>query len=215
MRRTTGKMRPRFGERALLALVILGISVPLGAESFNGMEPLDRSEMDEVRGQEGIAVEMELRANADAEGQPLNPDCATSLAPTDCRLALQFTGREDEWIVLKGFYGAVNIPEAHIDSATTPPAATTHEDLSRFEDEQGVPLLATPHDLPVLQVSFPEDIEIWNLTISGASIEYDDGSTPGFERNELGSFLGVEISNTIPDQPARITAEGKAYIYGF
>ena len=184
-----------------------------------GMVELTNDELSGVVGQEGVAVEFELRANADAQGQPLNPLCATDLAQTDCRLALQFTGRESEWVVLKGFYGSINIPALHLDSGRTPPAATEFEDLDRFRDGDGTPLLATPHDIPALEVSFPQDIEIWNLTISGVSVEYDTGSgsgfVPGYMRNELGSFLGLKISNSVEGQPARITAEGRATIYGF
>lgn len=206
-----------------LALVALLAPAPVFA-----LEAMSDGELSTHSGQEGVAMFMELRLNADTNGQPLtSPSMAAnssdfancgSLADyssTGCRLALNFANRNDlsgEWLVLKNFYGTAKIPLMYIGATKTPAAPTAYEDLDRFKDENGVPLLASPHDSAALQVEFPEDIEIWNLTIGGLSIEY--GAT-GYLNNAKPSFGGLKISNSVPNTPALISAQGRMSIYGF
>jgi hypothetical protein len=185
-------------------------------------------ELGAVQGQIGIALQFDLRVNADEYGQALtspseaaNPSaftyCAslTDFSSTGCRLALQFANRNDnggEWLVGKNFYGRMYFPEIHIGGGRTPAAATIHEDLDRFKDDNGVPLLASPHDIPALFVEFPGGIEMWNVTIGGLSVEY--GAT-GYLNNANVPFAGIKIGNTAPNAPAFIDTQGTVTVFGF
>lgn len=206
-----------------LALAALLAPAPVFA-----LEAMSDADLSRHTGQEGVAMFMEWRINADTDGQPLtaptlaaNPaafaNCGslTNLSSTGCRMALNFANRNDlsgEWLVAKNFYGTIKVPLMYIGAGKTPAAPTAYEDLDRFKDENGVPLLASPHGSAALQVEFPEDIEIWNLTIGGLGIEY--GAT-GYLNNAKPSFGGLKISNSVPNTPALISAQGRMSIYGF
>lgn len=192
------------------------------------MEPMADDDLADETGQQGVAMFVDFRVNADATGQPLtapgaaaNPgdftNCGslTNFSSTGCRLAVKFANRTTAggiWLVAKNFYGRVNIPLMHIGATTTPLAATPYENLDRFKDENGAPLLASPHGIAALEISFPEEIEMWNVTIGGLSVEY--GAT-GYLTNAKPTFAGIKISNSAPNSPALINAQGTMSIYGF
>lgn len=206
-----------------LALLALLAPAPVFA-----LEAMSDGDLSQHSGQEGIAMFTELRINADTNGQPLtspslvaNPtaftNCGslTNFSSTGCRMALKFANRNDlsgEWLVAKNFYGTIKVPLMYIGASKTPLAPTPYEDLDRFKDENGQPLLASPHGIAALQVEFPEDIEIWNLTIGGLSIEY---GASGYLNDAKPVVAGIKISNSIPNTPALISAQGRMSIYGF
>lgn len=192
------------------------LPVWLLASGAAAMEPLTEQEMDTVSAGDSIALDLELRFNADAFGQPLSGGCANDpLAATECRLGLQITGNESEWLVLKGFFGAIHVPALHLEATSTEGAPTAHEDLARFEDGQGNPMLDSPHEVTALQLALPEDLEVHDLTISGLSMEYSDASLHGFQRHQSGSLGGLLVGNSQSGQPARISFQGRAVLYGF
>ena len=210
----------------LTRLALLCLLAPVAALA---LEPMADGDLSRTTGQEGIAMFAELRINADTNGNPLtgsgmlaanstaftNCGSLTNFSSTGCRMALKFANRNDnggEWLVLKNFYGTVKIPLMYIGSAYTPASPTPYQNLDRFKDENGVPLLASPHGIAALQIEFPQDIELWNVTIGGMSVEY--GAT-GYLNNTNASFGGVKISNSVPNTPALISAQGKMTIYGF
>lgn len=210
------------------SLFCLALAALLAPASAFALEAMSDGDLSQQSGQEGIAMFAELRINADTNGQPLtSPSLAanptafgtcgslTSFSSTGCRLALKFANRNDnggEWLVAKNFYGTIKIPLMYIGAGKTPLAPTAYEDLDRFKDENGQPLLASPHGIAALQVEFPEEIEIWNLTIGGLSVEY--GAT-GYLNDDKPIVAGIKISNSIPNTPALISAQGRMSIYGF
>ncbi len=187
------------------------------ASGVAAMEPLTEGEMGAVSGRDGLALDLEFRFNADASRQPLSAGCASDpLAATECRLGLQLTaGNESEWLVLKGFFGAISVPALHLEASSTKTNPTAHEDLTRFEDGQGNRILDSPHDVTALQLALPEDLEIHDLTISGLSMEYDDGSLHGFQRHQSGNLGGLLVGNSQAGEPARISIQGRTVLYGF
>lgn len=194
----------------LVAAVLLPISAV-------AMEELSQDELSGVTGQEGIRLGLELRMNTDENAQPItagtgftNCGSATNLTSTSCRLAIQFANRVDEWVVFKNFSAYLNAPAIYLDAARTPVAATPYEDLERFRDENGVPLLASPHDIPNIAFTFPEPIQL-GITIGGISVEY--GAT-GYLNANSNSFMGLKIGNT-DGGPAVLNAEGTMQWYGF
>ena len=188
---------------------ILPVAVILLACSSAGADllPLDQAEMQSVTGREGIAVEMDFRVNANADG---SVDASVPLV--ERRIALQFANRADKWLVLKDYHGRIYIPALNLNAARTPIAATPYEDLNRYKDENGVPLLASPHDIPVLQMTYPKGMDIYDLTIGGMAIEY--GAT-GYSNASAASFVGLKVGNSIAGQPAHLDMQGKVYMYGF
>lgn len=192
------------------------------------IEPLSDEALASATGQEGIGMQLELRINTDANGQPLtNPPLAanagefancnslTNFSSPGCRLALKFANRNDgggEWLVAKNYYGRLVIPLAFLDSGFTSAVSTPYADLDRFKDKNGVPLLATPNNIPYLKLSFPKELEIWNMTIGGLAIEY--GATGYLSANNR-SVGGIKISNSAPNLPATIDFKGSIGIFGF
>lgn len=210
----------------LSRLALLALLAPAPALA---LEPLADGDLAQTTGQEGIAMFAELRINADTNGTPLtgagmlaaNPaaftNCGslTNFSSTGCRMALKFANRNElsgEWLVLKNFYGTLKVPLMYINSSFTPASPTPYQNLDRFKDENGVPLLASPYGIAALQVEFPQDIEMWNVTIGGMAIEY---GASGYLNNTNGSFGGIKISNSVPNTPALITAQGTMSIFGF
>lgn len=195
-------------------------------------EVLPDAALSETTGQEGIGLQIELRINANAAGQPLtlpadltlaaNPtdyaNCGslTNFSSTGCRLALQFANRLDnggEWLVAKNFYGRILWPLMYVDSGTTPATASPYVDLDRFKDKNGTPLIASPNSIPYVSLSYPKEIEIWNMTIGGLSIEY--GATGYLNNAGNKSVGGIKISNSVPGLPATVNFQGSIGIYGF
>ncbi len=212
-------------------LTALSMSVAVNAVALESMSDGD---MAAATGQDGIGLQLELRINSDEKGRALtasNPgdrgmlaansadfaNCGstTNFASTGCRLALKFANQNNgsgEWLVAKNFYGRIVMPLIYIDSGITPSSATSYVDLNRFKDKNGVPLLASPNNIPVVNVSFPKEIEVWNLTIGGLSMEH--GAT-GYLNADSSTVGGLRISNSVPDLPAVIGMQGSIGIFGF
>lgn len=220
------RLAMRLSMAAVLGSVVL-------ASPVLAMESLGDSEMATATGQEGIALQFELRINADQFGNALTPtnvgdrgllvvnpgdftNCGstTNFSSTGCRQAIKYANQDNgggEWLVLKNFYGRLNMPLIHIDSGYTPAAATSYVDLNRFKDRNGVPLLASPNNIPVVNFSYPQEIEL-SLTVGGISMEH--GAT-GYLNADSSSVGGLKISNSEPNMPAVIDLQGTIGVFGF
>lgn len=188
-------------------------------------------------GQEGIGLLMEMRINADEQGKPLlNPSLAanntdfancgslTVFSSTGCRLAMSFQNRNNGgnpiWLVFKNYYGRQYLPAIYLDSGITPSSATAYADLDRFKDKDGVPLLASPNNIPYLKFSAPKDLEIWNMTVGGLAIEY--GATGYLNANnktvggiKISNSAGVIDANGNSNLPATVSIKGSVGLFGF
>lgn len=109
--------------RATLALVLTLLASAVPAAD-TAMQPLSEDALADVRGQAGIAMDLEWRLNADASGNPI--PCPTVGSATDCRLALSFAERQGMWIVMKDYRGMVRLRNIWIDAANLPAGWTTH-----------------------------------------------------------------------------------------
>lgn len=181
---------------------------------------------------------MEMRINADAQGKPLtNPTLAankadfancgslTNLSSPGCRLAISFQNRNDTngdpiWLVFKNYYGRQYFPAIFLDSGITPNSASPYADLDRFKDQNGVPLLASPNNIPYLKFSAPKALEIWNMTVGGLAIEYGPTGYLNANNKNVG---GIKISNSAgvidaggnSNLPATINIQGSVGLFGF
>ncbi|MGJ3255792.1 MAG: DUF6160 family protein [Alcanivorax sp.] len=202
----------------LVALLILMPGMVLG------MEKLEDSQMANVTGQEGVALDLEFRVNADSDGNALaSVDNCQGLA-NPCNLALQFANRDatgGEWLVLKDMYGVLRFNDLQLDGSRLPALSSAFANPSRFEDQSGNCLLpndCTPNDSLALLLTFPEtagfnaDIE-WRLNIGRAAVQFGpEGFLPANDNG--GSFLGLAIGDTVTDI-ARIDIDGGIQLYGF
>lgn len=202
------------------------------ALSQNSMEALSEAGLSDIHARDGVALEVEFRANADANGQPLASVDFCSGQNNPCRLGLEFEGREGQWMVLKDYYYVLRYDNILLDAGATPNSDSPYRDLTRFEDGAGLPLLLDPNDVPALQVSFPAIAEgqyshaYVALRIGRLAAEYDSNlgagvpcelpaCTPGYMRDENpGSVLGFAIGNSAGGL-AGIRMDGVMRAFGF
>ncbi len=210
-------------KRVIAAMVLVCLAMSFHARAEKSIQSLDDNALAEVTGQEGVAVDLEMRLNTDATGAPLATlsNCAGTFNP--CRLALQLNNRNSgagEWLVIKDMYGKLNIRDLFLDEADLA-SSSTYLDANRFRDKNGVCLIAScnPNGLPALALSFPgavgtfeADINLY-LNIGRVAVEY--GAT-GYNADANGSFLGLRISDTRVGQlQAQADVDGKVRMYGF
>ena len=188
------------------------------------MELLKDEQMANVTGQEGVALDLEFRVNADSDGNALASVSNCQGLANPCNLALQFANRDaagGEWLVLKDMYGVLRFNDLQLDGSRLPALSSAFANPSRFEDQNGTCLLSndcTPNDSLALLLTFPEtagfnaDIE-WRLNIGRAAVQFGpEGFLPANDNG--GSFLGLAIGDTVTDI-ARIDIDGGIQLYGF
>lgn len=200
-----------------------------------GLQPLDEETLGNVTGQEGIALDLELRQNADANANPLTSLDGCSGVGNPCLLAVQFNNRTDlggEWLMIKDFYGLMRLNDLWLDGADTPAGASPYSNPAIFRNGAGACLLGgsnaascIPNDVPALMMHFPgtyaefeEDIEIF-LNIGRMSVQY---GSEGFlaVNDDNKSFLSLRVSDlrtsiAIPNAPAVIDIDGGIKLTGF
>lgn len=187
-------------------------------------EVLSDEDLSSAMAQDGIAMQIELRANANSDGTPLMfaPFNGCSGNNNPCKLGLEFAGRPGQWVMLKDYYFLLRYVDLWLDAGQTPAASTPYRNLSRFTDGAGNQLLADPNGKSGLVLSFPvktgyQDIQA-SLNIGRVSAEFDaTGSCTGAGYlcdNATGSVLGFRISNMM-GQSAGINVDGKMTLFGF
>lgn len=205
------------------------------------LEPVEDSELSDISGRSGIALDFELEWNYDSEivdslTTPQNEMALCSADPlsnTECRLALNFNNREGEWAVLKGVYGVLKLNNVYVDAAQ-PNDTSGYQDFDRFKDGDGNCLLsqgctvAGINSLNAMQLSFgsggaptldDKDIE-FGFTITSIGVEY--GET-GYLDNDNTGFAGVKFGDVgagsdfavYGNSPATADVDGRIYVSGF
>lgn len=209
--------------RLIAGGMVLLMAVPARAD----LVEMDPDSLAQTTGQQGIGLELELRWNTtDAIGTPMAA-CTLGInaaGSTPCRLAMQFANRGtvaggagDEWTVWKGHYGTIKFPSIYLNSSTNPNGASGYEDLSRFVNASGQTV--SPYGKAVLQVTFPQDIQVWNLNITAISVEYGPtgynniSTTPTYGANN--SAIGLKMAGTGVNQPALLNVQGAVTVFGF
>lgn len=229
--------------RSALVAVALGWAA-LISQGALALEEVTDAELGQIAGQEGVSIGLEVRINTDATGQPL-PDATltecgstgTTFTNSECRFALSFQGRTDEWLLFRGIYGFIDINEIRLDAGIISDAGTpaAYFDATRFEDPSGTCLLAggtcTNAALgarPALVFEYPATATSYNPG-TGVSAGYTsllfglgiketivipNTDPAGFNSTAAGSFLGVNIADN-NGGPAGIAIRGRGYFYGF
>ena len=218
--------------------------IPTLAFSQTSLRAMDDADLAEIIGREGIAADLELRVNADTDGNPLQSlnycqDPGGGGADL-CRMSFLFHNRESgggEWVTWKNFFGVLKVNNLWIDADQSPGTASPYPDDSltnRFMSGSATPTClldgaktaATCYEatqnLPMLALRFNEGnaagIELF-LNLGGVAIEY---GAQGYLQNDRGPALGVmigdvrgtDLANPVA-RPAEIRIGGKMGLYGF
>ncbi|MDF1780443.1 MAG: hypothetical protein P1U67_04025 [Alcanivoracaceae bacterium] len=191
------------------------------------LQALDEDALSGITGQSGIALDLELRINADATGAPLASLSNCTGVGNPCVMGIQFNNRGSgggEWLMLKDYYGIMKINSLHLDGAYTPGAASPYTNHSRFYNQSGTDCLTSgtfpncaENGQAVFAMSFAgspaifEDDILWHLNVGRMAIEY--GPT-GYDNDTNGSFLGLRVTD-LNQTMARIDVDGTLTLSGF
>jgi hypothetical protein len=226
-----------------LSLVVVSVF----AITAHAMQPMAEEEMGNTLAQDGVSLRLELLINAKPDGSPMNGAAGEEIdcgAPSDpCRFALQFAGRDNKWLVFKGYSGILRINDIRLDAQAelgdigSNPA---YFNISKFQGIGGGCLLpggctvANLDASPALRVSYPEttpgfatganpalqvssgftSLEI-GIILSGVSVEFGNESV-GPLANANAPFLGFNVGDVAsPTAPSKIAIGGNALIFGF
>lgn len=210
---------------ALALLMLAGMNLPARAE----MSSLSEADLATVAGQQGVLLNLDLRNNVDASLTPMGCSAVVG-TPNPCRMGLEFAARTGTWLMLKEFYGTLQLKDLRIDIGFMPATATAYANPARFDANGNAactnPLLpsCSPAGRAALTLTYPGadsagtyDDMLSLLNIGRVWLEFDTGGTPGYARDtSLNSAFGVRMSDSRAlNEPAHIRFLGKAYVYGF
>ena len=194
-----------------------------------GLMPVDDMELAQITGQEGVAIDLELRVNADSSGTPLASLDNCSGPGNPCLIALQFGNRTaggGEWLAIKDLYGVMRFNDLQLDGTRLPSQSSDYANPERFLDQNGTCLIdsgmaaenCSPNGTLAASFSFPEtsgfnaDIE-WFLNVGRMSVQF--GEEGYWAANDDGaSFVGIRIDDKINDV-ATIDVGGSIQLFGF
>lgn len=162
------------------------------------LQTLSDDVLADAQAQDGIALRLDLRLNADVNGNQL-ASCTAVL----CRFAIQSNNRGGEWLVLKSIYGRWLIPKLNLDAGFS---------VGSRDAATGNP---TSTNVPSLLMTLPQAIQLYNITIGAMAMEYDSGTLDaGMKANAKPSFGGLRIHDS-QQAYGSLTVSGSATIYGF
>lgn len=182
---------------------------------------LDSQALGAISGQQGVAIGLDLRLNADAGGVPL-PLCTAAATYKECRISWAFSNRgsddiDKKWLVLKGLTGALLIPYLRLDASSV------------TYDPDGT---ATAKTIPAILLSFGDatgsgantKIQIKNLIIDNMAMEQDNSTRRGYQADAIteptgaaipanvnAGFMGLQISG--PSNVANVQIDGTIKLY--
>lgn len=210
-------------------MALLGLVPQVHAQA---LQALDDASLSDVSGREGIAIDIEMHLNTDANGVPLAAlgNCRNTNL---CNIAIQPNNRLNgggEWLVLKDVSASMRIKNLFIDAAFTALNPSPYADSNRFKNAAGTICLPTGGaynaatcaasvlDKPTVQFSYPgsyaafeTDVELY-LSIGRMAIQYtNDG---GFSADRNGSIMGILVSDTT-QRHSKIDFDGKVFLSGF
>ena len=230
--------RLAFGLCLVLALLVSAMP------TARAMQPLDEDELGQAVAQDGISLGIEMRFNTGPDGEPIpssaGGQCSGfflggSVSNSECRLGISFANNPDDWLLLRGVYGMIDIEEINLDAGILHQASssTSFFDPTRFQDPAGACLLPggvcnanTLRNNPALAFEFPTTSPSYS-PVSGVSSGYDSVRF-GFGVEEALVVFGVDaFTSTAPGTFLRVRAQdnngylggmairGQTYVYGF
>jgi hypothetical protein len=190
------------------------------------MEPLHDDSLSGIHGAEGVQLTLRLRNNVDSSGNPLG--CTGLLNP--CRMGIEFAGREGIWLMLKDYYGVMELNDIRMEGARLPAVNTGFFEPARFRNILGECLIdnCNPRNMPAVRITYPFSREpgLYNdmlllVNIGRTALEFDNTAVmpivPGYMRDAAaGSVLGFRMADsTYLNAPSRARFDGEAYVFGF
>lgn len=208
---------------ALAALLLAGMA----KAAEEGLVALDEQELSSINAQQGILLNLNLRNNVSASNTPIGCTVAVG-TPNPCRVGLEFAARNGVWLMLKEFYGTLQLNDLRLDVALLPSMSTGYQDTTRFQDTSGGCLIAScnPNGKTAIKLTFPgtDTASTYSdflsfLNIGRLWLEFDTAApvTPGYMRDTtLNSAAGMRLSDSSAlNASARMRFLGTAYVYGF
>lgn len=206
----------------LTRMTFVALLLFAGVSVAGEMSPLDDDALGNITGAEGVQLTLRLRNNVDESGGPIG--CSGLLNP--CRMGLEFSGRDGIWLMLKDYYGVLEVNDIRLDGSDLPATNTSYWNSERFKGTDGSCLLVgcNPAGLTAVKISYPfnkdpaqyEDVKLF-LNIGRVALEFDQAATPGYLRDAAsGSVLGFRASDsTALNSAASFRLDGEAYVFGF
>lgn len=225
--------------------VLLIVVLPMSLLKAESMQPLNDSEMEAVTGQNAIQLTVKMHNNVEVKD---NEHVALSICSKDdnayspCRLGMEFVDKERNWLVMKQFYGYLNLTDIRFEGVTLPASNTAYHDEDRFKRADGSCMIAgcNPKSLAAIEMSYLSskgpgqylDMQTF-LNIGAMVVEtnssgatYSDGSNPhrpdavtdyGFMRDQTqGVANAFRISDSSgPNANMQVRFDGSTLIYGF
>lgn len=217
---------------------LLFLCAPLLGANVNaqGLTPLSDSEMSAMDARQGVLLNLSLLNNMTRDGSGVlqrNSQCSESIRPNPCRMGLEIAQR-DTWLMLKEFYGSLQIKDLRMDTGFLPGTATGYQNYSRFRDAAGNCLLSgnpvncNPSGLVAIKASYPSSADgtpsvyddvLSFMNVGRTWLEFTTGSpvTEGYMRDTTtNSAFGVRLSDSRAlNEPAHMRFRGTAYVFGF
>lgn len=171
--------------KALIACALL-----LGCFTANAdMVPMSNDALDETTGQQGVAISVDWRLNADASGNAATVGlCNNAATYKECRVGWAFNNRgtddvDKRWLVLKGMSGALYIPYLSLDASSV-----------QYAPKSGYTCTGPGGNCVVTaaKLSFADStgsgantkVQVKNLVIDAIAFEQDTASTRGYFKDK-------------------------------
>ncbi len=225
---------------ALLTALVVSLA------QAGSLEPLNDAEMESVTGQNAIQLTVKMHNNVqvkDNEHVRLSMCDPNGAGYSPCRLGMEFVDKERNWLVMKQFYGYLNLTDIRLEGVSLPTTNTAYYDEDRFKRADGSCMIAgtcNPRGLAAIEMRYPsskgpgqyQDMQTF-LNIGAMVVEtnnpsatYSDGSNPnrpdavadyGFMRDQTqGVANAFRISDSSgPNANMQVRFDGSTLIYGF
>lgn len=213
-------------KHAMLIALLAALAFPAGAHAVSPEMPsLSDEDMDTVVGREGIAVSLELRINAKADGEPVDasecPTVGSLTGGASCRMGITFADRDGMWIALKSYRGILALKNIRLDASTFG-GSSIHRDITTWMgsyDPNNKPAIrltagnwarSVGVNAPNCEVN-PTGANCYTymnqpnyndftaaVSIERLSAEFDSGGTPGYLRDAVsGAALAFRMAHGI------------------
>ena len=210
--------------------------------------PLNDAEMEGVTGQNAIQISLKMHNNVEVQDDNHVALSHCNTAPgtyNPCRLGMEFVDKERNWLVMKEFYGYLNLVDIRLEGVRLPSTSTAHTayyDPDRFKREDGTCMIAgcDPRGLAAIEMTYPSakgtgeygdmlpflNVGRMTVEVNDPGANYSDMTKPhtpddisdfGFmqEQNE-GIANAFRISDsTGQNANMQVRFDGRALIYGF
>lgn len=224
----------------LIRLLFLSTPVLAASAQAQGLTPLSDSEMSATDARQGALLNLSLLNNMTRNGAGVlqqDSQCSEAIRPNPCRMGLEIA-QKDTWLMLKEFYGSLQIKDLRMDTGFLPATATGYQNYNRFRDAasncllSGDPVNCNPSGLAAIRASYPSSadgtpsvyddvLSFMNVGRTWLEVTTPTGSTTVADQGYMkdtttNSVFGVRLSDSRAlNEPAHMRFRGTAYVFGF